>query len=245
MINATLSAKNLGFYFDSKLSLDAQLNNVSKICYINLRNIGRIGSKLNRELKIQLVHSCVHSILDNGNATYGALNEIQLRKLQKIQNAGVRFIYGLYGKNRRQPISPYLKELHFLPVRFRIQFKIALLTFKCLNNLAPKYLAELIKLKEVSNHEVRIYNDFFLLALPPTPRYTKTCSAFSHSAPNTWNALPHGLRCMSELSAFKAALKTHYFKCAYKDTSVDYGDIGGLSLLYGRDRIPLTGQASR
>ena len=73
-IEPTLTAKNLGFYFDSKMCLDEQLNQVSQKCYMNLRNIGRIGSKLTTDLKTQLVHSCVHSIIDFANATYSGLN---------------------------------------------------------------------------------------------------------------------------------------------------------------------------
>ena len=86
------SAKNLGFWFDDSMDLDTQLDHVSNIAYNNLRNLGRIGSKLTHNLKIQLVHSLIHSILDYCNSTFGALTEIQIRKLQMIQNAGARFI---------------------------------------------------------------------------------------------------------------------------------------------------------
>ena len=192
---------------------------------MNLRDIGRIGSKLNKDLKLQLVHSCVLSILDNGNATYAGLNVAQLNKLQKIQNAAIRFVFGLYGKDRRLPISPYLKELHFLPVFYRIKYKISLLVFKCINNLAPNYLADMIELKVTNRYGVRVNDDYFLLTVPPTPRYSKTNSAFSYSAPSTWNCLPHELRSMSDVNAFKIALKTYYFKLAFKGSNVDYDDI--------------------
>ena len=114
---------------------------------MNLRNLGRIGSKLSYELKVQLVNSCVLSFIDYCNATYGSLTEANLHKLQKIQNSAARFVFGIYGKARQQSMTPYLKKLHFLPVRYRIKYKVALLVFKCLNNLAPKYLATLLTLK--------------------------------------------------------------------------------------------------
>ena len=100
---------------------------------------------------------------------YSKLTEKNLQKLQKIQNNAVRFIYGLYGKRRKEPISPYLKKLHFLPVRFRIKFKLCLLVFKCINDLAPEYLKELIFLREVKRRSSRLDNDFFLLKVPPCP----------------------------------------------------------------------------
>ncbi len=224
-IAPALSAKNLGFYFDCKLNLDTQLDNVSKICYINLRNIGRIGRHLTKELKIQLVHSTIFSILDNGNATYGGLTSGQLNRLQKIQNAAVRFIFGLHGKRCREHISPYLKELHFLPVFYRIRYKIALLVFKCLNNEGTKYLSELIKPNQGLRQCVRKNDDCFLLMTPPRPNYTRTNGAFTYTAPAVWNNLPYGIRCMSERNKFKTALKTHYFRKAFKDSETAYNDV--------------------
>ena len=224
-IEPSTSAKNLGFYFDPKLNLDSQINKVTQKCYTNLRNIGRLGSKLTMDLKIQLVHSTVLSILDNGNATYGGLTATQLNSLQKVQNAAVRFIYGLYGKERRQHISPYLKELHFLPVCYRIYYKIALLTFKSLNNLAPNYISDMITPRKVSSYGSRKNDDPFLLVVPPTPRYSKTYGAFTYTAPSVWNSLPYGIRCMSDINKFKAALKTHYFRLAFKDSTEAYDDI--------------------
>ena len=213
----TDEAKNLGFWFDKHLSLDSQIKRVSKTCYENLRKLGRIGLKLSKDLKIQLVHPCIHSFMDNYNATYFTLSHIQLQKLQKIQNAAVKFIFGLKGKERFQPITPFLKKLHFLPVAYRIKFKIALLSFKCINNFAPHYLSSLLSIRKNNEHFVRADNDFFLMDHPSPPRCSKTMGAFIHCAPAVWNALPYSIRSMSDIKAFKCALKTHLFKCAFSD----------------------------
>ena len=215
VIKSSSSAKNLGFWFDQHLDLSVQLSKVSKKCYINLQNIGKIGSKLTRGLKIQLVHSCIHSIIDNCNATYFGMNDFQLQKLQKIQNSAARFIFGLKGKERWQSISPLLKQLHFLPVRFRVKFKIALLAYKCINNIAPPYLTELVKIRQTHAWSVRADDDFFLLEEPKEPRCSKSKGAFSYSAPKIWNSLPYNIRSISTIEAFKCALKTYLFKCAF------------------------------
>ena len=55
----------------------------------------------------------------------------------------MRFIFGLSGSSLRMHLLPYLKRLHFLPVKFRIEFKIALLIHKCLHGYAPTYLKNL------------------------------------------------------------------------------------------------------
>ena len=216
-IKLSESAKNLGFWFDKSLDLNVQIKNVSKICYLNLRNISRIGSKLSKSLKVQLVHGCIHSILDYCNATYFGLTKFQLRKLQCIQNAAARFIYGLKEKERFQSITPFLKELHFLPVKFRIYFKIALLTFKCLNNMAPQYPNDLIALKTDKRKSLRVDNDFFLLEQPPEPRCSHTRGAFSYCAPRVWNELPYSLRTMTSIEIFKSALKTNLFRRAFRE----------------------------
>ena len=159
----------------------------------------------------------IFSHMDYCNAVFGSLSEANLNKLQKIQYAAVQFICGLSGKARYQPLSPFLKELHFLPVRFRIRYKIALMTFKCLNNIAPQYLSEMITLRDPNSHELRLDNDFYVLKLPPRPHYKRTEGTFSVTAPAIWNALPYELRCMTELNAFKKKLKTYYFGIAFSE----------------------------
>ena len=178
---------------------------------IQLRNLTRIAGHLTHDLKVQLAHSNILFHLDFCNATYGALSEKNLQKLQKIQNAAVRFIFNLYGKKRHGHITPYLKKLHFLPVHLRIKYKVALLVFKCLNNQAPKYLSDLLKLRPINSHYLRIHNDFFLLDIPPPHNLKNTSAAFSYNGPKVWNSLPYALRCLNNISEFKKKLKTHYF----------------------------------
>ena len=70
----------------------------------------------------------------------------------------------LTGKKRRDHISPVLASLHWLPVHFRIQFKVLLIVFKCLNGLAPSYLSELVQPHSTSR-ALRSTNQL-LLAVP-------------------------------------------------------------------------------
>ena len=176
-------AKNLGFLFDDQLNLDAQINAVSQMCYLNQRDLSRIGKKLSHDLKVQMVHSNILCFVDYCNSVYGKLTEKNIRKLQKIQNNAVRFIYGLYGNKWREPILPYLKKLHFLAIRYRISFKICLLVFKCLNNIAPNYLKDMVKLREQRRRSSRLDDDFFRLKVPPRPNLSRSEGAFSYIGP--------------------------------------------------------------
>ena len=112
------------------------------------------------------------SFIDYYNASYGGLTRKNTQRLQKLQNNAVRFIFQLNGKQKWNHIKPYLKKLHFLPVEYRIKFKISLLVFKCLNNLAPDYLKKLISVREVKRVSMRIDDDFYFLLLPQSSSTT-------------------------------------------------------------------------
>ena len=219
LVSPVSKAKNLGFLFDHQMNLDSQINAVSKVCYLNQRDLARIGSKLSHDLKVQLVHSNILCFIDYCNSVYYGITEKNLHKLQKIQNNAARFIFGLYGKKIREPIMPYLKKLHFLPVRFRIKFKISLLVFKCLNNIAPQYLQGHINLREVRRRSSRLDDDFYLLKVPPAPHFRRTDAAFMFCGPKIWNELPYSVRSLSSVECFKNALKTFYFHLAFDNIS--------------------------
>ena len=157
-----------------------------------------------------LVHSFVSSTLDYCNALlYGCAKHL-LDKLQKIQNFAARVVMG---GRKYDHVKPLLKALHWLPVAQRIDFKIALLTYKCLNGFAPKYLVDLLEVQEScralrSNKENR-------LKLPMTRTKTLGTRAFTYAAPAVWNSLPADIKNTKCIKAFKILLKTHYFEIAY------------------------------
>jgi len=74
-----------------------------------------------------LIHSLVTSKVDYCNSLlYGVPNQL-IQKLQSVQNAAAR---PLTYTNKLEHIKPLLKQLHWLPVELRIQYKILLMTFK-------------------------------------------------------------------------------------------------------------------
>ena len=103
----------------------------------NLRNLGRIASKLTKPPKVHLVYSMILSHIDYCNALFYNLPKYLLHKLTQVLYSAVRFIFGLRGSTLRMHKLPYLKSFNFLLVKFSIKFKIALLTHKCQHGYDP------------------------------------------------------------------------------------------------------------
>ena len=175
-----------------------------------------------------LVKQIILSKLDYNNALYAGLTALQIQKLQSIINSAIRFTYNL---KYRDSVTEHIVKSHILPVKYRIDFKINLLVFKCLHNSAPDYLKELITWnipsRTIINNERVISNSFTvtnnnpprrtqdpLLLVIPTDfgnRTTYRSRSFSHYAPRTWNKLPFSIRCLSNKDRFKNELKTFCF----------------------------------
>ena len=107
-----------------------------------IKSIGRIRKYLSKEDLKRLVNALVISRLDYANSILYGLPKYELDKLQRVQNAAARLITG---KKKSDHITPVLKELHWLPIKYRINFKIILLVYKSLDNLAPDYLHKIIE----------------------------------------------------------------------------------------------------
>ena len=127
-----------------------------------------------------------------------------------MQNAAARLVTRA---SRRSSSSLLLRRLHWLPVAHRITYKIALLSFKCLNGLAPSYLSDLISLY-CPNRPLRSASslDFSV----PRMRLSRVGErSFVFAAPTVWNSLPPDLRSRSSLESFSSGLKTYLFKLAF------------------------------
>ena len=211
LISVASHVKNLGVYLDSSMDMSIFVSSLCKSLNQQLHIIGNIRPFLTTAVTKTLVTSLILSRMDYCNILLVGLPKYKLEKIQKIQNHAARLI--TQGR-KSDHITPILKDLHWLPVEYRIQYKLAVTCFKCLNQMAPSYLSDLLTLY-TPGRLLRSSNDHLRLLKPQTNLKDYGERAFYSSAPKIWNELPLTIRQASTLTSFKSLLKTHLFKCAF------------------------------
>ncbi len=121
------TVKNLGVILDSNLSFENHISNVAKTAFFHLRNISKLRNMLSVSDAEKLVHAFMTSRLDYCNALLGGCPASSINKLQIVQNAAARV---LTRSRKYDHITPILQSLHWLPIKFRISYKILLLAYK-------------------------------------------------------------------------------------------------------------------
>ena len=204
--------RDLGAWLDDHLSM---ATHVSKICtagYIGIRKIGKIRPYLDKDSTERLVHAFVTSRLDLNNALLYNVPDTLLANLQRLQNTSARLV----SKCRKSDhITPVLKDLHWLPVKERIKYKILLMCFKCLNGKGPSYLAGLLS-PYLPPRSLRSADSGQLTK--PRVRTSKYGErSFAFAAPLLWNALNRDVRNAKSVESFKGCLKTELFNERFSD----------------------------
>jgi hypothetical protein len=197
--------RSLGVVMDDELKMDKHVNSICKKCYYHIRALRHIRPCLSDTIAGEVGRCIVNSNLDYCNSLLARTSKQNLNKLQRIQNSLIRVVCRL---GWRDSVTAHRRALHWLPVASRIEFKIAVLTFKCRKQFAPAYLSELI-IDYVPARLLRSSDKDFLVV--PTTKNVMTERAFSFSGPVIWNSLPFYLRHETSLDCFKNKLKTFLF----------------------------------
>ena len=104
----------------------------------------------------------------------------QIYKIQRVQDTAARIIYRL---PKFCHISPTLYSLHWLSVKYRMDFKIFLFTFKAIHDITPSYLTNLIAVK-TNGYDLRSSNE---CQLNMPKKITKGDRAFEVAAPRAFS----------------------------------------------------------
>ena len=132
-----------------------------------------------------------------------------IEPLQRVQNAAARLVLNL---GFRDHVTPALQQLHWLPVEYRIKYKLCALMHQIHTGCAPQYLVDSVHSQSL-NPAVDPVN---------TANYVKRCihtkigeRCFSHAGPAAWNSLPASIKLTTDTNIFKKLLKSHLFHIAF------------------------------
>ena len=201
------SIKNLGITIDENLTFDEHVRNVYKASYYHIHGLRHIRAAM--DTACTAASAIVGSRLDYCNAILVGISEANLKKLQCVQNTLAQVVTGT---RRRDHIQPVLADLHWLPIRARITYKIATLVFKIRKVKQPMYLVELIEdYKPVREQR----STSRLLLKEPCIKTTTGQRSFYFAAAKIWNGLPDHIRSVNSLETFKKHLKTHLHTLSY------------------------------
>ena len=139
------------------------------------------------------------------------------RAFQYIQNSAAPLVCSTPRFNH---IRPVLFPLHWLPVAYPSEFKILVLTFKAIYQLAPSYICNLVRFKEKCKYQLRSSEE--LLLQLPVGKTKKTLGDTSSqiAAPELWNSLPASVRDIDNFLVFKRTMKTYLFRKGFAGYSL-------------------------
>ena len=153
--NPAKSARNLGVKFDKNFTFRSYISAVCNSCVYHIPDQRRFRRHLDLESAKLLATALVSSRLDYCNSLLYGIADIDLTRLQRVQNQLARLV------TKSSPFTrsiPLLRALHWMPVRFRILFKINLLTYKILLEKQPVYLHSMLA-ASIPSRSLRLNNE--------------------------------------------------------------------------------------
>ena len=210
-IKPSSSVRSLGITIDDTLSFDEHVDSVCKSANFHLRALRHIRKYISEETAKTIACSMIAGRLDYCNSVLYQASAANINKLQRVQNSAARTVTK---SSRFDHITSVLAGLHWLPIQYRIQFKIAVTTFKVLTTHEPNYLSELVRFhiparQLRSSGRNQLHVDRVNIAFAER--------AFCHAAPTVWNSLPqHITSDLSSLTTFKRLLKTEFYNQAFR-----------------------------
>lgn len=209
-VSVTPFVKNLGVIMDRNLTMEKQVNAISKSCYYQIRNIGQIRQYISDSACKTLVHALVTSRLDYANVLLCGVTQSLIGRLQRVQNTAARLITRT---RKREHITPVLKQLHWLPVEYRPRYKALLYVFKALNGLAPTYISDMVQRYQPARPLRSECKSLLIVPKTYTATYGNRC--FSKLSAEMWNNLPDEVKNAKTLNSYKKQLKTYLYKIAH------------------------------
>ena len=210
--------KYLGVLLDWKLNLKQHITSKCETAMLNIQCINNIRHLLTQEATEIVVLGTVMSHLDYCNNILVGLPDVDISKMQHIQNTAAKMVALNDIAMKDSSSRSILGKLHWLPICRRIQYKILTLIHKCLSCGVPEYLSKLlIKYPYAERRQgLRSQNQEGRLVEPKTRLKTFAARFFSCIGPKWWNRLPNALKTIRSAQEFGNKLKTYLFEEEYR-----------------------------
>ena len=208
-ITPAASVLNLGVTFDENFNFKQHISKPCRCSFYHIRDLRRNRRFISLSVAKTIATALVTSRLDYCNSLlYNTANK-DIAKLQRVQNCLARVV-------TRSPLFsrsvPLLKSLHWLPVHYRIIFKIYTIAYQALSSTQSAYLNSMLtparnstQLRSTSSNPLYI----------PRVKTNAGTRAFSVAAPTVWNSLPASVKSEGNIVSFRRRLKTYLFNAAY------------------------------
>jgi len=214
-VQPTDIVRNLGVLLDSELTMKQHVNKAASACFYHLRRLRQLKRHVSQDTLRQLVSAFILNRLDYCNSLLYGLPWSTIAPLQRVQNAAARLVLGL---SPRDHVSSALQTLHWLPIYYRIQFKIALLMYNALAGRCPEYIKDIVTPVASNPGRQQLRSAARSDVIVPRCRTKFGSRAFSIAGPEVWNRLPQSVRSADTVRQFRRLLKTHYFQSHFYPT---------------------------
>ena len=202
----------LGVWMDDVLSFKYHVKMKCKSAMFNLVQIKRLRPSLTVEVANILVMRLVISHLDYANSILIGVLDVTIKQLQHVQNIAAKVV--LQADKYASP-RECMKNLHWLPIRKRVEHELLTIIYKCTRGIAPNYLQELLKKHSPIRPGLHSGSSSTKLVVPRVTRQNFVARSFSVCGPRLWNSLPADITVAPTVDQFKTRLKTYMFRQIY------------------------------
>ena len=193
-------ARDLGVFIDQYLTYGEHVTQTTAECLCKLVQINRIKHLLDKETLLLLINAFVFSKLFYCSTVWSNTSKSNVRKLQRVQNFAARIIFGF---RKFDHISQGIKSLKWLPVKGRLSLNDAIMMYKCINKLAPDFLADkFVQRSHIHNRNTRSRNQLNI----PRCRISTGQRSFVYRGTQLWNSLSYDVRTAKCPKVFKRRL---------------------------------------
>ena len=212
-LHPTESVRDLSVWFDSNFSFSKHVQNVCKGCFIQVRDFRSIRQFLTHDASVLVANAFVSSWLDYCSSLFRSLSKFNLHRLQSIQNSAARIVTN---SSKYTWITPVHRKLHWLPIQFHSEFKLATLVYKFIHTGFPKYFSPHLSMYCTTYNTRRSQSVANFLNVPKfQPTIHKSTRQFGFSfafdALTVWNSLPEDIRASPIIASFRKKLKTYLY----------------------------------